>query len=245
MNKANTVSPRLAIVSGECPEVRAALSDCGLEVIEVIPYGNNRENPEAVHADMQVLRIGQKIVLLKDNDELNNRIIDRIRDNTYEIFYTDSKIENFVYPECVKLNIALVGKNAIGNFRYADSAVSNILSRSEYTAINVKQGYAKCSTAVVEDNAVITSDSSVYKSAIENGIDCLKISQGHIELCERYGGFIGGACFLLDKSTLAFTGDITDHPDYINIKGFCLNYGVRLFSLVHAPLLDVGGVVLL
>ena len=247
INKCESISqsPKLAVVSGAFPEVMKALNECGFDVIPVYPYGNNTKNPEASHADMQVLRIDErKIVLLKGNDELNSRLTDKLKNTRYNIFYTGSGITEFVYPDCVKLNIAVVGKNAIGNFKYADSLTVDVLKNSGYNFIDVKQGYAKCSSAVVGDNAIITSDISVFKSAVKNGIDCLKISEGHIELCERYEGFIGGASFLMDRSTLAFTGDVTAHPDYMNIKSFCLNYGVRLLSLTASRLCDVGGVIL-
>lgn len=234
-----------AVISGKFPEFITALEHFDYEVIKIQPYKNNFDNPESSHADMQVLNLDNKsIILLKNNDYLNNKITGFYQDTSIEIIITDNDIDKFIYPECVKLNIAIVGDYAIGNFKYSDNTVINALETYHYKCINVKQGYAKCSISIISDNAIITSDTSIFR-AVQGKFDCLKISEGHISLCEKYGGFIGGASFLLDKSTLAFTGDITAHPDYINIKSFCRNHGVNVLSLSKSPLCDVGGAVII
>lgn len=177
-------------------------------------------------------------MVLKNNAVLNSEIIRY----GFAVIDTESDIyDAFKYPQCVKLNCTIIGNNIIGNFKYMDRKVKSLLPNCNF--INVNQGYAKCSTAIVSDNAVITSDVSIYNAAKENKIDCLKISEGHISLCDKYHGFIGGTCFKIDKNTLAFTGDITLHPDYINIKAFCKNYGVNLLSLTKMKLTDIGGII--
>ncbi len=234
-----------AVISGKYPKFITALKQLDYEIIKVEPYKDNFDNSEASHADMQILNLDNKaIILLRNNNCFNKKIIDFCQDTSTEIIFTDTDIYKFIYPECVKLNIALVGHYAIGNFKYTDNAVISILEKYHYERINVKQGYAKCSTSIVSDGAIITSDTSIFR-AVQGKIDCLKISEGYISLCEKYGGFIGGASFLLDKSTLAFTGDITAHPDYINIKSFCRNHGVDVLSLSKSPLCDVGGAVII
>lgn len=231
-------SVTLAAVSCQNQSAIKALKESGIEAIKVYPYKNLTANPEAAHADMQLLPIGgSSIIALKGNDVLNNVLAD----NGFEVRLTSSEIIDFKYPNCVKLNCAVVGNSIICNERYIDETVRNEFSGK--SVINVSQGYAKCSTAIVAENAVITSDDSVYKAAVRNKIDCLKITEGHIELCERYHGFIGGACFKAEKGILAFIGDIRTHPDYINIKSFCLNYGVNILSLMSGNLTDIGGVV--
>ena len=231
-----------AVMNSQFAVLKKAVETLGFKIINTFLYNNQRENPEATHADMQILRIEDQIVLLKGNDFFNSRIIEEV--NEYKISFTEESIKVFKYPDCVKLNIALVGKKAIGNFKYADSNVIKILQEKSYDLINVKQGYAGCAVAVVSDDAIITADTSICR-AVKGKIDCLKVSEGDIRLCERYGGFIGGASFLANKSTLAFMGDILKHPDYINIKNFCRNHRVELLSLSSQPLCDVGGVIVI
>ena len=229
-------------MSSQFPQLETAVKKLGYKVINTYPYNNQRENPEAAHADMQILKIEDSIILLKDNVKLNNLITEKCGE--YKYYYTCDLIKTFKYPECVKLNIAVAGKNAIGNFKYVDNTVLQILNKKSYNLINVNQGYAKCAVAAVSSDAIITADTSIYR-AVNGKIDCLKISGGNITLCSRYGGFIGGACFAADSKTLVFMGDITLHPDYINIKSFCRNHSVELLSLSSEPLCDVGGVVVI
>lgn len=232
----------LAAVSASYPKIIEALNLLGIRTILTEPYKNNINNPESTHADMQILHLGyDRIVLLCKNNKFNDKLNCEFINKKADIIYTSSPIKDFKYPQCVKLNIALVGNNAIGCFKYCDEAVLKALDG--YNLINVNQGYAKCSTAIVNDNAIITSDNSISTASKKSGIDCLKISEGYIYLCEKYSGFIGGACFMIDKNTLAFTGDISCHPDYISIKTFCANYGINLLSLTNDILCDVGGIV--
>lgn len=228
----------LAAMSDKYPNLIATVENYGIRVIPVSSYKDNTANVEASHADMQILPLGgRKLALIENNDKLNSQLLDL----GFEPVFVGEIPESFQYPECVRLNFALAGRNVIGCFKYCDG---NILSLLEsFNKISVKQGYAKCSVAIVSQNAVITSDSAIHKACLSNGIDSLKICEGNISLCERYGGFIGGACFLLESGTLAFTGDIKAHPDYIKIKSFCLNYGVSLLSLTSDTLCDVGGIV--
>lgn len=233
-----------AFISAAFPEFAETLNRMGFDTVAVKPYKNICDNAEAFHADMQILNINNKSIILLKNNRFNNKIINKIKDLPIEIIFTENEVNNFIYPECVKLNVAIVGNYAIGNTKYIDSVVLNILKKYNFELINVKQGYAKCATAIVNKEAIITSDISIFR-AVKDKIDCLKITEGNISLCEKYSGFIGGASFLIDNSTLGFMGDITAHPDYINIKSFCQNHGVRLLSLSKSPLCDVGGVVVI
>ena len=227
-----------AAVSYRYKGIIQILSSMGLEVIEVPSYNEETENYESSHADMQILKVDNVLFLLKDNDKFNDKIIDKTCDI---IKYTDKSISKFVYPDCVKLNMAVIGRKIIANTHYIDHSIVNAFP--DYDLIHVSQGYAKCSSAIVSDKAVITSDESIYKACISNNIDCLRIQPGYISLCERYGGFIGGSCFQLND-ILYFTGNLEPHPDYESIKAFCLNYSVHVRSLANSPLTDVGGVVL-
>lgn len=227
-----------AAVSYRYKTVIQSLKSIGLEPLEVPPYNDLTDNYESSHADMQVLRIEDTLFLLKNNDKFNEKIRSKTELN---VKYTVEFIEQFSYPQCVKLNAAVVDGRIIANMRYIDPIIAD--SFPGYKQIHVSQGYAKCSSAVVSDRAVITSDESIYQACLSEKIDCLKICEGYISLCERYGGFIGGSCFQLED-TLFFTGRIEDHPDRDRIRSFCSAHGVRIKSLTNSPLTDVGGVII-
>ena len=48
---------------------------------------------------------------------------------------------------------------------------------------------------------------------------------------------------MIDKYTLAFFGDITEHSDYINIKSFLSNHSVLPVNLIGGELIDVGTII--
>lgn len=228
----------LAAVSFQNKMAVRALEELGIQTIKVYPYKNQVSNPEASHADMQILPVGGNTVIIIKGSSL---IGSNLENEGFNVKTAREEINYFKYPSCVKLNCAIINDKIICNKKYADNTVKDEFYNK--TIINVNQGYAKCSTAIVEGNAIITSDISIYNASVKNRIDCLKISEGGISLCESYGGFIGGACFKAEKNTLAFIGDVKMHPDYINIKAFCLNYGVNLLSICGGSLTDIGGVV--
>ena len=97
--------------------------------------------------------------------------------------------------------------------------------------------------AVVSDNAIITSDPGLYSLCLKNQIDVLRISPGYIELEGYDYGFIGGCCSLLAPDILAFSGAVEKHPDYQNIRSFCLNRHVFPVSLSGETLYDIGGMI--
>ena len=234
----------IAAMSYSSPTLVEAVRSLGFETVETPPVYGISDNPEAAHADMQVLALGEgDIFLLKDHSFLAPQLEERLLAAGKRIVRTSEGAGDFSYPGCVKLNVAVVGRYAIGNFKYSDKKLTERLETLGYKLLNVRQGYAKCSCAVVSDNALITSDVSIARAASENGIDVLEVSPGNIALCESYGGFIGGACFLADKETLAFTGDLSLHPDHAAIEAFCRCHGVNTLSLADHPLLDIGGIV--
>ena len=227
-----------AAVSYRYKDIIQSLVSMGLQVIEVPSYKNNDDNYESSHADMQVLKIDDTVFLIRDNDILNERIAGECGHNIKYV----GIIDRFVYPQCVKLNAVALNGMIIANQKYLDNVVKE--TYSDYKLIDVKQGYAKCSSAVVSNRAVITADESIIKACVENKIDHLRIRPGYIDLCERYGGFIGGSCFQIED-TMFFAGRIEDHPDYDRIKAFCLNYSVRIRSVTKSALTDIGGVVII
>ena len=77
---------------------------------------------------------------------------------------------------------------------------------------------------------------------LQNKIDVLQISAGDIELDGYAYGFIGGCCGFIDKSTLAFSGNISLHRDFADIRDFAGNYHIKLHSLTNGKLYDIGGI---
>lgn len=143
------------------------------------------------------------------------------------------------YPYDVLCNAAALGCAVVCNAKYS---AAEIISQYE-RVINVKQGYAKCSVAIVSENAAITADTAIAKAMTENGIDVLRINEGEIALDKMSYGFIGGACGLVSNDILAVNGNIKGHSSYADIQAFCKKYGVEILELNDKPVYDIGSII--
>ena len=109
--------------------------------------------------------------------------------------------------------------------------------------VSSRQGYSRCSVCVVNDNAIITADEGICRSAKAHGIDVLKIRPGYIDLPGFDYGFIGGASFKLSDTKLAFTGGLDKHPDAERIIEFASLHNIDIVYITDKPAFDIGGAI--
>ena len=192
----------------------------------------------AGHADLAVLRLGKDRVCVPEGADTH--FVNYLTNRGYPIVYAGK--QGAVYPQDVGLCVCATGKYTICNSKTVDPAIASCLTG---VRIDVSQGYTKCAVSVVSDEAIITADNAVASRAAEAGMDVLRIAPGHVVLEGFDYGFIGGASFLLDKQTMAFTGSIEDHPDKARIGRFLQKHGVTPVFLTERPIFDIGGAVAL
>lgn len=226
------------IVSKKYKFIIDELRKLGLSVIEADELAEV-SGAEKYHADISVIHLGDKNMLAAKNNLVLAEKLSRLG---YNVILSENNISG-KYPTCTALNAVLLGKNLICHSALIDNMLRKYCDKCSIRLIDVKQGYARCSTAVVAENAVITSDVGIYKACIKNNIDALKIESGYIEIDDYDYGFIGGTCGKLSNDILAFCGNIKEHKNYYDIKAFALNYGVNLLSLSDRRLFDVGGII--
>lgn len=147
------------------------------------------------------------------------------------------------YPENIAYNVARVSRYAIHNFKYTDEKLKYYLEKLGIEFINVKQGYSKCSICIVSDNAIITSDPSIYKECMKYSIDTLFINSGYIDLPGLDYGFIGGATGFISDIQLAFSGKYQHHPNSIDIDDFLKKYGKKPVILSNQKIIDIGSII--
>ena len=199
--------------------------------------------PVASHPDMLIWSFGRYIVTPSHYRQLAADIFAQLETAGFEVIEATERMSP-EYPNDVALNCATVGKYVIANTSTVSSSIKAIADRYGLIPLHTNQGYAKCSTAVVSDNALITADKSIYSIAQNNGLDALLISEGHVDL-NGYGyGFIGGASGTVDSYVL-FCGDLSNHPDGEKIAEFCKSHGKTAVSLSREPLYDYGTVMFL
>ena len=141
------------------------------------------------------------------------------------------------YPNDIVYNITL-----LGGFAFMNTATEQEKIVKGGKIINVRQGYTKCSICIVNENAIITADTGIYRAARENNIDALLISPGNIDLHGMNYGFIGGAAGLIAPDTLSVNGDIAAHPDGERITRFCSDRGVKIIALKSGKIRDIGSI---
>lgn len=146
------------------------------------------------------------------------------------------------YPYNIGFNCVNVGDKLICNQKHTCKSVLEFTETMNYEIIDVNQGYAKCSTCVINNNAIITEDISIAKCAKQKGIEVLLIEKGFVRLAGYDYGFIGGCCGMIDDNLLAFNGNIKLHPNCNSIEEFCRNHSVDILNLCHRELYDIGSI---
>ncbi len=223
------------ITAQGCSGLVQALSDMGIRTVCCAPLPGIKGS-EASHADMSFCHVGGDMLFAAR--DLSDATKTAVKLESPRLIYT----KKTVTAEDPLLNVCIVGSTVFANVRRTDPGLLDLLCSRDYSVCHVNQRYARCSVAVVSERAIITSDESVISKAKELDFDVLRISQGHIFLKGYPYGFIGGCCGLLGPDILAFSGNISLHPDYDNIRSFALDHHVHILSLTDGPLCDVGGI---
>lgn len=144
------------------------------------------------------------------------------------------------YPDDIILNAVNTSNFFMHSIKHTDKALLEKVSTK--TLINVKQGYTKCSTAVLSDETFITSDVHIYKELNGLGYDVLLLPPGDIILPQLDYGFIGGTCGMLDPKTIVFYGNLDLYPYGNQIKDFLYKHDISPIYLSSSPLIDRGSI---
>lgn len=226
---------KLCAIASGFPEVRAALLIRGIEVIEVAPL-DTLQKPVKSHADMQMHDLGKgRVVVASGAEKLAADL------KSYGFNVEDQALKE-KYPDDIALNCFCINNKLFCKKENTSKYLLNYYQSIGGEAVDIKQGYAKCSTAIINSSSVITADVSIAEAAKRHGLDVLKIHSGGI-LLPGYGtGFIGGCCGLISQTELAFTGRISSHIDSESITLFCRARGIKVVELTNSELIDIGGI---
>ena len=213
----------------------------------IMLYREPKVNPiVGAHADTLVFEAYGRLIM---NREYYNRL-DLPESLARRIELSDD-CPHSSYPNDVCFNGLVVGNCLVAK----QSAISADLCRLGLKPVDVKQGYARCSTLLLRSvGAAITSDSGIADALRENGVRILEIESGSIRLDGCEYGFIGGATFVDETdcscslraetvpSTVFFFGSPANHPDCHRILDFIRSYGYQTVFL-PGDLTDYGGAV--
>ena len=214
----------------------------GLFEVTLLPPDPCLAAPVASHADMLLFRIGNAVFIHEKYAEVAGETVTRLRERGMTVI-TASGPRGEKYPFDVGLNCAVLGGALLCR---KDSAAPEILSFCEargVPAVNVRQGYAACSSLFF-GNSAVTADPSVAVAAESLGAEVLRIRPGHIALSGYDTGFIGGASGVRGRE-IYFFGDVDAHPDGEKIRDFAAERGMECVCLGDGPLTDLGGMMVL
>ena len=220
-------------------EIRASLASLGFEILSV-PENKRLDAPVSAHPDMRLFALGRKIFISGEEREELSEITHKLEELGYEIVYSKVSLSK-KYPADIAFNCFAVGKYLFGNLPHLASEILEAAKDEGYIPVHVNQGYAKCSTVIVDDNSIITTDPSIYTAAKGVGMDALFVEnpEGAIKLCGYSCGFIGGAAGVCDDR-IYFCGDISKHPSAEAIISFCQRKNKAPLSLSKEELYDLG-----
>lgn len=227
-----------ALVDLKMPiNIRIALMKYGIETISC-PEWDGLDAPVSSHPDMLLYPLEKGRVLIgKEYYEKNKAFFDALPLK----YVLCDKTPTGEYPFDVLFDALGVNDTLYGKEGY----VSKELTAAYTRFVPVKQGYARCSVAMLSDDCAVTADKGIASALKNDGVDVLVIKEGHIRLDGYNTGFIGGSGGRLPSGEYIFFGDVLSHPDGDKILDFANNHKIKTVSLSGIPLSDHGGFIII
>lgn len=225
------------LVSREYPWLKETLKNYGV-IAATTERDNRLPQPVGFHPDLQIcpFPFGRMFVLKENPSAAALRSLG--------ISVTETCAEpGDRYPQDVLCGGFVWGNYLVGNPKAIDTAIQKEASQQSLQLLPVRQGYAACSTVLVNERCAITADNGLERALTSYGFEVLLIQPGHIVLPGYDTGFIGGCYGKLSPNELVFTGQLIRHPDGARILDFLENQKVSVIELREGPLVDVGGIV--
>lgn len=215
-------------------EEKLNLINLGYEIL-ICPPSKLLYDAVCGHPDMLLHIIDTKTIMV--HKDMNQNFIGELEELGFNVVFSKNSLKA-TYPEDVILNSVNFPHLFIHNIRYTDANLLNYMTNK--TSINVKQGYTKCSTAIVNRNSIMTSDKTIANALSKEKMDVLLLPPGDIILPGLNYGFIGGCCGLLDENSMAFYGDLNYYAFGEEVMEFLKKHDVEPIFLRKGKLIDRG-----
>ncbi|MBN7772926.1 DUF6873 family GME fold protein [Clostridium aminobutyricum] len=163
-------------------------------------------------------------------------------DKRASVFIGDKTQLGFEYPQNIGFNAVCMGHYFIHNLKYTSPELMETARNQGMTFIHVKQGYTKCNTVVVDENAIITSDAGIVKALNPFHMEILLIQSGYVNLPGLPYGFLGGASGRVGNQ-IVFNGNLEQHPDCKRICEFIESRGLSVHYFREYELEDIGSII--
>ena len=224
----------LCAVSEDAVDIIRLLEERGIAVIRV-RKAENLPDMISSHADLQVLPLGDECVAVNEAQE---EVISMLEKRGFRVI----KVGGFgkKYPDDCVLNLLPFGDMLIGK---RSVIPQELIDLGRFRTVNVRQGYCRCSSLLLDDQTVLTDDKSIGDTVLNFAKFTIILKQKEI-LLEGYDhGFIGGSCGKLSEKEIAFAGIIPDSEFGYLLKKELTDHGFFFRELGKEPLRDIGGIV--
>ena len=229
------------LICGKTDEtILSFIKSLGIEILQS-DLNYNVDKRISNHADISVHHLGEQNIIV---DSSQIKLCEVLKNEGMNVSFSDSNIVG-EYPFDCRLNFARVGDVLFGKTEVADRKLSDYAQKHGVKFVNTKQGYAKCSTLVLDNKCFITDDVSIYNAGVNEDFDCLFVEKGDVYLDGYNYGFIGGSAGLIDKKHVIFLGDIRRHRNFCEIDTFLKTRNFDYSYIKNVSLTDIGGIVVL
>jgi hypothetical protein len=217
-------------------EEETNLLKLGYKILKCPP---NSSLYEAVcgHPDMLMHIIDDKNIVVHRDMDIN--FINTLRSLGINVLLSSSSLI-YKYPYDIILNAVNLKNFFIHYIKYTDTVLLDKIHNKKI--INVKQGYTKCSTAIIKDTALITSDKIIASVMEKENVDVLLLPPGDIILPGLDYGFIGGCCGMIEENKIAFYGDLKYYAYGKEVMNFLHKHDVEPIFLSDGKLIDRGSI---
>ncbi len=231
---------RILVAGDISPAMEDGLNSIGVECIKTEPIQGLPPSLSR-HTDMQMVNPAEGLMVFAPGT--SPKALAALKDLGFELIQGDTPLTT-AYPGDIAYNCAVVGERVFLNPKHTDRKVLEVLARTGTRIIPVKQGYAKCSVLILNEEAIITADPSIHQAALSEGMDVLLIPPQQRIVLKGYNyGFIGGTTGLLAPNRVAFFGDYALLDSWEAIAPFMKKHGLSPLALSHENPVDLGGLI--
>ncbi len=232
---------KYAVLSSKAPDMCVQrLVSLGYTILPLPPF-DRLSSPVDTHADMLFFTHGNVIITHREYYKRAKAVFDTLcRDCALNIELCEQKIQS-KYPHDIAYNACAVGKTLFAHTKSTSPVILKLAEKTGIAVADTAQGYAACSTLVLDCMHVICADPSLSLEYTKHKIKVTKISNGSVKLFPYDYGFIGG-CSGVDGENVFFCGNMDTHSDADLIKSAVAECGMKAVSLSNGELCDIGGI---
>lgn len=189
------------------------------------------------HPDILMHILNSKDILIHKDMDPSFEVL--IKELGFNVIYSSCHLKNS-YPGDIILNAINTTTLFLHKLSSTDKTLLKFVEGKK--KLNIKQGYSKCSTVILNDNLFITSDKNICETLVNEKKEVLLLPPGDIKLPGLNYGFIGGTCGMIDPHTIVFYGNLKHYKFSPLLLNFLYKNDIKPIFLSDEPLIDRGSI---